>query len=152
MGNCSSVPDVAGGHAAALAAAMASGKGAGGGAHLSAGDSAQALDQGNCAEMQLEILERVSPPRRRPRGAFRPPGRPPANRRPPPGRVTPGGSRRGSSRRARPPDRPFCPRAPRPAQINAIQQQLALVNASPLLGLPEAVDLLAEQLGVDLAA
>jgi hypothetical protein len=37
-------------------------------------------------------------------------------------------------------------------QVNGLQQQLALVNASPLLGLPEAAELLADNLDVDLVA
>jgi hypothetical protein len=60
---------------------------------------------------------------------------------------------------AAPPDRPRPSRAPaltpRPfdtPQLYEFQQQLALVNENPLLGLPEAADLLAKHLDADLAA
>jgi hypothetical protein len=39
-----------------------------------------------------------------------------------------------------------------PLQVNGLQQQLALVHASPLLRLPEAAELLAAQLEADLVA
>ena len=39
-----------------------------------------------------------------------------------------------------------------PPQYNDLQQQLALVNDNPMLGLQEATELLATQLGADLAA
>jgi hypothetical protein len=39
-----------------------------------------------------------------------------------------------------------------PTEVHGLQQQLALVNDNPMLGLQEATELLATQLGADLAA
>jgi len=57
------------------------------------------------------------------------------------------------ARWAHPPTpRPPLPSHTQPAEVHGLQQQLAIVNDNPLLGLQESAELLAAQLEVDLAA